>query len=84
MRNISQTYFMITNIYRQICAEDELPQGWVVGPQLLEDTFFVTTLNLHSACPAGGNSEVETVTLDDVMYYVRNIRRLRRRRRGGS
>ena len=77
-----QKYFMVTkNI--QLYAEDELPQGWVVGPQLLEDTFFITTLNLHSDCPAGGNSEVKSVTLDDAMY-VRNIRRLRRRRRGGS
>ena len=69
-----QKYFMVTkNI--QLYAEDELPQGWVVGPQLLEDTFFITTLNLHSDCPAGGNSQVKNVTLDDAMY-VRNIRRL--------
>ena len=36
--------------------DDNLPQGWVVGPQLLEDSFYITTLNAHSQCPAGNDN----------------------------
>jgi len=33
--------------------DDDLPQGWVVGPELLEDTFYIQTLNNVSPCPVG-------------------------------
>ena len=32
--------------------DDELPQGWVVSPQLLDEVFFITT-KIFSNCPAG-------------------------------
>jgi len=33
--------------------DDDLPRGWVVGPQLLEDSFFLTTNNFFKKCPNG-------------------------------
>lgn len=48
--------------------DDNLPQGWVVGPQLLEDSFYITTLNSNSQCPAGifgGYESGETSSRDE-------------------
>lgn len=48
--------------------DDNLPQGWVVGPQLLEDSFYITTFNSHSHCPAGifgGYESSETSSRDE-------------------
>ena len=43
------------------------PQGWIVGPQLLEDSFYLTTQSTQSACPAGifGGYDSDDTTKDD-------------------
>jgi len=43
------------------------PQGWIVGPQLLEDSFYLTTQSTGSACPAGifGGYDSDDTTRDD-------------------
>ena len=43
------------------------PQGWIVGPQLLEDSFYLTTHSAHSACPHGifGGYDSDDTTKDD-------------------
>jgi len=43
------------------------PQGWIVGPQLLEDSFYLTTQRTGSACPAGiyGGYDSDDTTRDD-------------------
>lgn len=43
------------------------PQGWIVGPQLLEDSFYITTQNFASACPGGiyGGFDSDDLTRDD-------------------
>ena len=44
-------YFATSNTFYFL--DDDLPQGWVVGPELLEDTFYIQTLNNVSPCPVG-------------------------------
>lgn len=43
------------------------PQGWIVGPQLLEDSFYITTQNAVSVCPGGiyGGFDSDDLTRDD-------------------
>lgn len=43
------------------------PQGWIVGPQLLEDSFYLTTQSTGSACPQGifGGYDSDDTTRDD-------------------
>ena len=50
-----------------IIVEAGGPQGWIVGPQLLEDSFYLTTQRTGSACPAGiyGGYDSDDTTRDD-------------------
>jgi len=43
------------------------PQGWIVGPQLLEDSYYITTHNSDSMCPGGiyGGFDSDDITRDD-------------------
>jgi len=43
------------------------PQGWIVGPQLLEDSFYITTQNDDSVCPGGifGGFDSDNLSRDD-------------------
>ena len=36
----------------QLFSTDEGPQGWIVGSELLEDSYYITT-NIRSDCPSG-------------------------------
>ena len=33
--------------------EEEGPRGWIVGGQLLEDSFYITTAQENTSCPDG-------------------------------
>ena len=35
-----------------LSSVDAGPQGWIVGSELLEDSYYITT-NIRSDCPAG-------------------------------
>ena len=48
---ISTVYFITKAIIPTLSA-DTGPQGWIVGSELLEDSFYIST-NIRSECPAG-------------------------------
>ena len=51
--------------YFQLSSADAGPQGWIVGSELLEDSYYITT-NIRSNCPAGivGGYDSDNVSHD--------------------
>lgn len=50
--------------------KEEGPRGWLVGPQLLEDSFFLTTTQEGSNCPAGLSGAFDTSSDRDDTFVI--------------
>lgn len=50
--------------------KDEGPRGWLIGPQLLEDSFFLTTKQEGSTCPAGIVGAFDTSSKRDDTFAI--------------
>lgn len=50
--------------------KDSGPRGWLVGPQLLEDSFFLTTKQEDAVCPAGLYGAWDTNSQRDETFAI--------------
>lgn len=50
--------------------KEDGPKGWLVGPQLLEDTFYLTTTQEGSNCPAGLSGAFDTSSERDDTFVI--------------